>query len=52
VAPVTSAVLTDLASKAKIIRNEILSTFADLTPAELLATDGGAHDWTALGPLH
>ncbi len=52
VAPVTSAVLADLASKAPIIRNEILSTFAGLTIAELRDTDDTVHAWENLGPVH
>ena len=52
VAPVTSAVIADLASKAPIIRNEILSSFAGLTIAELRDTDDTVHAWENLGPLH
>lgn len=53
VAPVCSQFLMDLASKAPIMRNEILQAFAGLTVAELRDTDDVAnHDWAALGPLH
>ena len=52
VAPVTSQVLMDLASKAPIIRNEILSSFAGLTIAELRDTDDTVHAWENLGPIH
>lgn len=52
VAPVCSAVLMDLASKAPIMRNEILQSFAGLTVAELRDTDDTGHAWENLGPVH
>lgn len=53
VAPVCSQFLMDLASKAPIMRNEILQAFAGLTVGELRDTDDVAnHDWANLGPLH
>ena len=44
VAPVCSQFLMDLASKAPIMRNEILQAFAGLTTAELRNTDGNTAD--------
>ncbi len=53
VAPVFSQWLMDLASKAPIMRNEILQSFAGLTIAELRNTDdNNNHAWENLGPVH
>ncbi len=52
VAPVCSAVIMDLASKAPIMRNEILQSFAGPTIPDLRDTDVGAHSWENLGALH
>ena len=53
-APIATAALRDLAINAKFIRAELLNTVAGLTVGELLATDGGNHDWNAatFGPTH
>ena len=52
VAPVFSAWIMDTASKAPIMRNEILQTFAGLTVGELRDTDDTVHAWENLGPVH
>ena len=51
-APITSQLIMHIATVASKVRNELLNTTAALTVAELVATDGEAHDWTALGAVH
>ncbi len=50
--PVLASVVMDIASKAHILRNEILAINAAPTIAQLIATDGENHDFTTLGPVH
>lgn len=51
-APITAALLRDIANNASKIRNELLNTIAALTVGELLATDGDNHNWALNGPIH
>lgn len=53
-APITSALLRDIATVASRVRNELLNTVAALTAAELVATDGevAAQQFELNGPVH
>lgn len=51
-APVLSALITKIASEAHILRNELLALNNAPTAAQLLATDGEAHDFLTLNPVH
>ena len=51
-APVLSALIMKIASEAHILRNEILALNNAPTAAQLLATDGEAHDFLTLDPVH
>lgn len=51
-APIAAQLLMQIATVASKVRNELLNTMATMSAANLVATDGEAHDWTNLGPLH
>ena len=51
-APVLAALVMDIASKAHILRTELLAINNAPTAAQLVATDGDNHDFTTLGPVH